>query len=58
MTEALPCGCVSTKRGGHTHTKLCPQCKAAAFPVMYGSPAPQDPAARAAWLKALRQELS
>ena len=26
-----PCGCEVTRRGGHTHTKLCTQCRAKAF---------------------------
>jgi|HubBroStandDraft_1064217.scaffolds.fasta_scaffold246389_2 hypothetical protein len=26
-----PCGCIVTRHGGHTHTKLCPPCLAAAL---------------------------
>ena len=29
--EELPCGCIVTRHGGHTHTKLCPQCLSLAF---------------------------
>jgi hypothetical protein len=31
MIDAKPCGCVVTKRGGHTHAQLCAACKAAIF---------------------------
>ncbi len=50
MTDTAPCGCVVTKRGGHTHTKLCPQCKAALFP--------ESKAEYQARLDALREELA
>jgi hypothetical protein len=26
-----PCGCIVTRHGGHTHTKLCKECQAKAF---------------------------
>lgn len=29
--KTLPCGCVETRHGGHTHTKLCTACRTALF---------------------------
>ena len=42
--EELPCGCIVTRHGGHTHTDMCRECQAKAFgksaPVIY--PAVQE----------------
>ena len=43
MTQVTePCGCIITKHGGHTHTKLCEQCCAKEFGTK--PPEPEPPA--------------
>jgi hypothetical protein len=53
-TSVQACGCIVTRHGGHTHTKLCKECQAVAFknePVIY--PAIQDvKPTDTAWLEA------
>lgn len=57
MTETHPCGCIITKRGGHTHTKFCPACEARLFGNL--PQAPQETESEyAERLEELRKELA